>query len=108
MTRILRSALFKRHLLDMTAGYRERAGRKVAIRFVDRTEDCIAFIAKHPQACPVYTQLERKTFRKWRLKGFPVSIFFRAEAGDTIVLEALYAHRMDIAHRFAETMADDG
>lgn len=91
----------------MIAGYRERAGREVAGRFVDQIEDCIAFIAKRPQACAVYTQLEGKTFRKWRLKDFPVSIFFRVDAGGTIILEAVYAHRMNIAERFAETTDDD-
>ncbi len=91
----------------MTAGYRERAGRDVAIKFIDQIEDCVAFIARRPQACAVYTQLDGKTFRKWGLKDFPVSMFFRLDDGDTIILEALYAHRMNIAERFGETTDDD-
>jgi mRNA-degrading endonuclease RelE of RelBE toxin-antitoxin system len=47
-------------------------------------------------------RLEGKGFRKWRVGGFPVSVFFRIENEDVIVLEALYAHRMDIAARFTD------
>ena len=100
MPRIIRSALFKRQLLDITGGYRERAGSPIALKFVDQIEDSIAFIAAKPLACTVYSRLEGKEFRKWGVKDFPVSLFFRLEGEDTIVLEALYAHRMNIAGRF--------
>jgi hypothetical protein len=33
------------------------------------------------------------------VQDFPVSIFFRLEGEDTIVLDTLYAHRMNIAAR---------
>lgn len=108
MTRILRSALFKRQLLDMTSGYRERAGSELALRFVDQVEDGVAFIAKRPLACAAYTEVQGKLFRKWSLKGFPVSLFFRVEGDDTIILEALYAHRMDIAGRLPGDVDEDG
>ncbi|MFD3191884.1 type II toxin-antitoxin system RelE/ParE family toxin [Sedimentitalea sp. HM32M-2] len=100
MPRIIRSALFKRQLLDITSSYRERAGSPVALKFVDQIEDSIAFIAAKPLACAVYTRLEGNEFRKWGVKNFPVSLFFRLEGDETIVLEALYAHRMNIAGRF--------
>ena len=100
MPRIIRSALFKRQLLDITVSYRERAGSPIALKFVDQIEDSIAFIAAKPLACAVYTRLEGKEFRKWGLKDFPVSLFFRLEGNEIIVLEALYSHRMNIAGRF--------
>lgn len=102
--RIQRSALFKSHFLDMVANYRDRAGSEVALRFVDQVEDCVTFISHRPKACVVHTQLQGKTFRKWRLKSFPVSIFFRHELDDLIILDAIYAHRMNIAGRFSEDL----
>ncbi len=102
MARIQRSALFKRQLIEMTSAYRERAGSPVAMRFVDRIEEGIAFVADKPQACVVYTRLEGKEFRKWTIRDFPVSVFFRIERDDTIILEALYAHRMNIGARLPE------
>lgn len=108
MTRILRSALFKRQLLDMTSGYRERAGSEVALRFIDQIEDGVAFIIKRPLACAVYIEVQGRVFRKWSLKGFPVSVFFRLEGDDTLILEALYAHRMNIAGRLPGDVEGDG
>ena len=99
MPTIVRSALFKRQLLDITASYRDRAGSDIALKFVNQIDEGVRFIAHKPLAFAIYTRLEGKDFRKWRLKSFPVSIFFRLEGPDTLVLEALYAHRMNIAAR---------
>ncbi|MBD8894115.1 type II toxin-antitoxin system RelE/ParE family toxin [Roseibium litorale] len=99
MPRIIRSALFKRQLIDITSGYRTRAGSKIALKFVNQIEAAIGFIAAKPLACSVYTRLESKEFRKWGIQDFPVSLFFRLDGEDTIILEALYAHRMNIAAR---------
>ncbi len=101
MPAIVRSALFRRQLLDLTVFYRENAGSPTALRFVDRIEDSVNFIRAEPLACPVYTRLEGKEFRKWALNGFPVSVFFRIEGRKTIVLEALYGQRMNIAARLS-------
>ncbi|MFC6658587.1 type II toxin-antitoxin system RelE/ParE family toxin [Roseibium salinum] len=100
MSRIIRSALFKRQLIEFTSSYRLRAGSDIALKFVDQIEESIRFIAIKPVACAVYTRLEGKEFRKWGVKDFPVSIFFRLEGEDTIVRDALYAHRMNVAARF--------
>jgi len=97
MVRIVRSSLFKRQLLEFTIGYRSRAGSGIALKFVDQIETGIRFITAKPLACSVHTRLEGKEFRKRRLENFPVSIFFRLESDNTIVLEALYAHRMNIS-----------
>jgi plasmid stabilization system protein ParE len=96
---IKRSALFKRQLLQITRGYRQRAGSSTALKFVSEVESAIEFVAGQPDACAVYTRLAGIDFRKWRVSGFPVSVFFRVAGDNVIVLEALYAHRMDIAAR---------
>lgn len=100
MYRIERSALFKRQLLEITTGYRERAGPEVALSFVDQVEACIRFVASKPRACAIYTRLEGREFRKWHVGSFPVSVFFRIQGDTTITLEALYAHRMNVSARF--------
>ena len=99
MLRISRSALFKRQFLEITTGYRRRAGTAVALKFVDQAEMSIRFVATKPLAWPVYTRLEDREFRKWGLQDFPVSLFFRLADSDSLVLEALYAHRMNITGR---------
>jgi len=97
MPKIVRSALFRRQLLDITAGYRECAGATNDLKLIYQICDSIATIAANPPTCAVYTRLQGKEVRKWRVKDFPVSLFFRLEGQGTIVLEALYAHRMNIA-----------
>ena len=85
MTVIKRSALFKRQLFNITVHYRDAAGKKTALKFVDQIEDSIIFITANPFACPVYTVLANYEFRKWRIRDFPISIFFRIE-GENIRL----------------------
>jgi plasmid stabilization system protein ParE len=101
MTRIIRSALFKRQLIEITVSYRDRAGSEIALKFVDRVEEAITFISQYPEACAIYGVVAGKEFRKWRLDGFPVSVFFRRMDHDTVILEALYSHRMNILSRFS-------
>ena len=102
MTRLVRSALFKREVVDVAVRYRAKAGAAIALKFVDQVDDCIRFIATKPQACAVYTRIGGREFRKWRLRDFPVSVFFRLEGRELIILEALYAHRMNIASRLPD------
>lgn len=102
MSGLKRSALFKRQLLSITRSYRERAGSEIALKFVDQVEESARFVVSKPKACPVYTHLEGQEFRKWGVRDFPVSLFFRIEQDGTVILEALYAHRMNIASRFPD------
>lgn len=102
MYRVKRSALFKRQLVEMTVGYREAAGSSTALDFVDQVEKSIRFLAAKPRACAVYTTLKGREFRKWRVNGFPVSVYFHLHDDSTVVVEALYAHRMNIAARFTD------
>lgn len=106
MTQILRSALFKRQLLEMTEGYRDRACRETALKFVDQVDAAVRFIARRPLACAVYTELQGHAFRKWSLSDFPVSVLFRV-TDNMLILEALYAHRMDIAARLTDEIEKD-
>ena len=104
MPRIIRSALFKDQLLTITTSYRTRAGSPVALKFIDQIEHSIRFIAEKPLSCAIYTHLAGKEFRKWSLKDFPISVFFRLDDEGTIILEALYAHRMNIAARLSNDL----
>jgi plasmid stabilization system protein ParE len=104
MSKVIRSALFKRQLIEIVTGYRVRAGSAVALKFVDQIEAGIRFIAEKPYACVVYTRTDGREFRKWSIRGFPVSMFFRFENEKTIVLEALYMHRMNFAARFSDVV----
>lgn len=112
MYQVQKSKLFTRQVLAFAKGYAVdiNAGKVIALRFVDEVETATDFIAKNPLACGVYhgaknhEQLQRYEFRKWHVKNFPHSIFFRLK-GNTIMLEAIYAHKMDITGRFSSDMS---
>ena len=101
-----KSARFKNQLIYFAKGYNEDAGSEIAERFVDAVEDAIEFIQKQPLGCRIYheahnyPQLRHYEFRKWSVKGFPHSLFFRFCDDETILLEAIYAHRMNTIKHF--------
>ena len=101
MWRIEKSALFKRQLLTFVQNYKVRANQETAERFIDSVEASIAFVGRNPLACSVYmdaqkhNELKEYEFRKWRVEPFPYSMFFRIKDDKVILLEALYAHRMN-------------
>ena len=107
MYHLRKSRLFKRQIQSFARSYfiDINAGKPVARRFVDEVEAATQFIVKNPLAYSIYhdakthDQLKLYEFRKWRVKSFPHSIFFRMD-GDAIILEAIYAHKMDITGRF--------
>ena len=105
MRRIQTSALFDRQLFDFAESYRDIAGLETADRFLACIDDALAFIADAPEACSVchefreIAELRDYTFRKWRVKVFPFSIFFRILEDSLIRVEAIYPHKMDILNR---------
>ncbi len=105
MWHIQTSTLFDRQLFEFAENYKDIADLKTADRFLDCVEEAIHFIAQSPLTCGVYFELQKVAgleeyeFRKWRVKVFPFSVFFRIKDKKTIVLEAIYAHRMDIFKR---------
>jgi plasmid stabilization system protein ParE len=105
MLTVKRSALFKRHLTDFVQGYMELAGAEVANRFIDALEKSICFIANHPDACTPY-EVNGLHFRKWNISGFPHAIYFRVQ-NKTVIMEAVYAHRMDRACRLPSDFNQD-
>ena len=107
MAEIRKSALFKRQLMHFVSDYRERAGAEIANKFIDGIEHGTRFIATNPQSCRVYTRIVGKEFRKWRVKGFPHSIYFRLE-NEVVILEAVYAHRMDTIKRLPSDLSSSG
>ena len=99
MYTVKRSALFKRQLINFVQGFMEQAGAEVANRFIDGLEKSMAFIAANPEACFPY-EFNGLHFRKWNLGGFPHAIYFRVD-GQTVIMEAVYAHRMDRSSRLS-------
>lgn len=99
MYHIKRSAIYKQQLLDFVQDYKVRADKQVAHNFMDGVEHSTNFISTNPQSCSVYVKIRGNEFRKWNVRGFPHSIFFRIEDDKTIILEGLYAHRMNTLKR---------
>jgi hypothetical protein len=83
----------------------ERAGGALADRFITAVEEALRFISQNPYACAVYEtgegyeDLQVHKFRKWNLQGFPHLVLFRVTDKSTILIEVLYAHKMDIQSR---------
>lgn len=105
MLTVKRSALFKRQLADFVQGFMELANAEVANRFIDGLEKSIHFIATHSDACPPY-EFNGLHFRKWNISGFPHAIYFRVR-DNTIIMEAVYAHRMDRSSRLSSDFKTD-
>lgn len=111
MWRVKKSDLFKKQLLTFSLDYKQRAGKDVARKFMISVNQAIDFINENPLICGVYIEaqthdlLKNYQFRKWSVNGFPHSLFFRVEkTNKTIMLECIYAQRMDIIQRFPSDM----
>lgn len=74
------------------------------MKFAENVEEAIRFVAENPFACAAYQQVREKTVRKWMVKGFPVSVFFTVRDPETVVMEGVFAHRMDIPRRLKKGM----
>lgn len=109
-----KSALFLRQLQSFAVAYLHdpNAGKAIALRFVDAVEAASAFIQERSLACSIYHEaclnpnLKPYEFRKWRVKGFPHSIFFRVD-GNAVLLEAIYAHKMNIGDRLPDDVTKE-
>lgn len=107
MWRVRKSKLFKKQLLEFAENYKERVDLKTANRFLDCVDDAMKFVSKSPLACAVYFEsqysetLKEYEFRKWSVKIFPYSIFFRITDNRTVLIEAIYAHRMDTVRKIS-------
>ncbi len=112
MWHVRKSKLFKRQLLGFAENYKEVADLKTANRFLDYVDDAIKFINKSPLACAVYFEsqefevLQEYEFRKWSVKVFPHSIFFRITDDKIILIEAIYAHRMNTIKRISSDIVE--
>lgn len=110
MWTLKKSSLFIKQVDIFSHEYKSSSGVDVATRFVDAVEEAIEFVQNRPLACRVYqeskqhSKLQQYEFRKWWVKGFPYSIFFRVSDDKEILLEAIYAHKMDIAKRFSHDL----
>jgi len=102
-----KSALFLRQWKYHAHDYKQRAGLRVAERFITAVEQALEFIRANPYACAPYDpgegyeDLHIYKFRKWSLRDFPHLILFRLNDNSSIFIEALYAHKMDIPSRLS-------
>ncbi len=111
--RIEEGKLFKRQWADYALAYRHSAGKDIAERFIAALIDALDFIQHNPYACPVYdpgeevADLQIHQYRKWSLHGFPHAILFRVHNDDTVFVDIVYAHKMNMGYRLAVDTADD-
>jgi plasmid stabilization system protein ParE len=102
MVTLLKSKLFMQQWADIALSYQHKAGEEVAERFIAAVEKALDFIKERPNACPIYEvgqeadDLQRYSFQKWQLRGFPYLVLFHRMNKETVLVDAIYAHRMDI------------
>jgi|GEM_PF-707099 len=108
MMKLLKSALFMRQWQEYAQDYKNRAGMEIAERFIVSVEQALKFIEQNVYACPAYEMgkeyhdLQAYRFRKWNVQGFPHKVLFQLKDEKVIVIEVLYAHKMDISARLNE------
>ena len=109
MWKVQKSDLFIKQLSDHAHYYKRHAGKDIAQKFLRKVGEAIIFIQSNPMACRVYQEaaehslLRGYEFRRWNVAHFPYSIFFRLEE-NRIILEVIYAHRMNILKRFSSDL----
>ena len=100
-----KSSLFMKQWREYAHNYQKRAGVEVAERFIVAVEQADYFIKNNPYACALYEpgegyeDLQAYQFRKWNLSGFPYVVLFRIKDNITILIEVLYAQKMDMRSR---------
>ena len=108
MWKLHKSKLFQRMRIEFARDYAKRAGVKTAHRFADEVEECLRFIQSSPLLCSVYDvgedseDLSSFQYRKWQLNKFPHIVIFRIQESQTLLVEAIYAQKMDIQKRLPE------
>ena len=112
MWQLKTSALFDRQVIEYAYHYKGSANIQTAEAFLDAVKDALEFIQQSPRRCPVFKphknikELQSLEYRKWSLKQFPFTCFFRLEK-DLIKIEVLYHQRMDIAQRLLSDSNED-
>ncbi|MEQ1704967.1 MAG: hypothetical protein ABL867_03220 [Rickettsiales bacterium] len=102
---IHKSSLFIRQAQASILYYKQNAGIEISEKFIMSLESALGFIAVNPYACAVYKvgkkfkYTESYQFRKWNIIGFPYSIFFHISVDNIIIVDAIYAHKMNISSR---------
>jgi plasmid stabilization system protein ParE len=103
--RILKkSSLFRGQAHEAALYYKTHAGPKVLENFVSAVEKSLLFIKNNPYACAVYDSgehplLQPLHFRRWHVYRFPYWIFFHLQDDATILVDALYNQRQNIAEK---------
>lgn len=90
--------------------YQHKAGEEVAERFIVAVDNALLFIAQRPNACSIYEVsyeadgIRGYHFHKWQVRGFPHMVLFHMIDAETVLVDAIYAQRMDIPVHIAEDM----
>lgn len=109
MFTIKKSTLFMQQWKSHAQYYKSSVNMNTAERFIVAVDETLNFIAQNPYACNLYDtgegydDLHMYQFRKWNLHGFPHKVLFRMDDNSTILIEVLYADKMDIPKHLSDT-----
>jgi toxin ParE1/3/4 len=83
-------------LVSAVEHYVREAGTDVALRFVERAEECFDFLARHPEGGRIFEgarALRLTSLRAWSMGDFPYVIFYEADARAIRVYAVVHASR---------------
>jgi plasmid stabilization system protein ParE len=73
---------------DARDWYRQR-DPVLGVRFLDAVEECVARIGAHPELGPIVDE----PIRRFLLRGFPYSIFYRLYLDEAVVIACVHGAR---------------
>jgi plasmid stabilization system protein ParE len=104
---LVKSASFIQQMRETARYYKTQGGTRLAKRFLAAVDDSVLFIRQSPYACSFYANDVHgytHSFRKRNLPTFPYAIYFHIEQETKIILDVLYAHKMDVTSRFIDAV----
>jgi plasmid stabilization system protein ParE len=110
MMKLLKSRLFMQQWEGFASDYQHKAGDEVAERFIIAVDNALLFVAERPNACPIYEvgydadDIRGYHFHKWQVRGFPHIVLFHMIDAETVLVDAIYAQRMDIPVHITEDL----
>jgi hypothetical protein len=110
MVTLLKSRLFMQQWTEFASDYQGKAGDALAERFIVAVDNALLFIEERPNACPIYEvgqeadDIRGYRFHKWQVRGFPHMVLFHMIDAETVLVDAIYAQRMDIPVHITEDL----
>lgn len=92
---VIPRALAARDVDDAIAHYQVEGGQDLALRFIDALQQSFQRIARHPGVgSPRYAyELGLEGLRAWKLRRFPMLVFYREQPDHIDVWRVLQAQR---------------